>query len=160
MATGTTGTMGTSSWTPGYERTANGKLRAVDLPNDQRVYASWIHWASLIAWISVPVSSGIAFAVPPLVALAMWQIRKADGEFIDDHGREAVNFQISLVLLGLIVFIVGFPTCGAAWLLYLPLFVLSIVGVVMGGLAALRSEVFRYPASLRVIKDPTPPVAS
>ncbi|MEM9662401.1 MAG: DUF4870 domain-containing protein [Planctomycetota bacterium] len=155
-----TATMGTSGWAANYERTANGRLRAVDLPNDQRVYASWVHWASLIAWIIVPASSGIGLAAPPLVAFAMWQIRKADSEFIDDHGREAVNFQVSLVLLSLIVLVAGFPTCGAAWLLYFPLFVLSIVGVIMGGVAALRSEVFRYPASLRVIKDPTPPVAS
>ncbi len=153
-----TATMGTSSWTPAYERTEKSKLRAVDLPDDQRIYASWIHFGSLIAWASsVFFSSGIAFVVPPLVALAMWQIRKADSEFIDDHGREALNFQISLILIGLILIPLVFCGVGILGFMILPFF--GIIGGVLGGVAALRSEVFRYPACIRVIKDPTPPMA-
>ncbi|MEL7485535.1 MAG: DUF4870 domain-containing protein [Planctomycetota bacterium] len=159
MATASMGTNATSSgWAPSYERSANGRLKAVDLPHDQRVYASWIHWASLIAWASVPASGGVSFAIPALVALAMWQIRNRDSEFIDDHGREALNFQISLVVIGLVL--IPFVLCGIGVVGLIALSVLAVVGTILGGLAALRSEVFRYPACIRFIKDPTPPVAS
>ena len=147
-----TATMNTGGWTAAYERTAKGKLRAVNLPEDQRVYASWIHFGSLIAWASsVFFSSGIAFAVPPLVALAMWQIRKTDSAFIDDHGREALNFQISLVLIGLILIPLVFCGVGIVGFMILPFF--GIIGSVLGGVAALRSELFRYPACIRLIPD-------
>lgn len=159
MATASMGTNATSSgWTPSYERAANGRLKSVDLPDDQRVYASWCHWGPLIAAVSVIASSGITFIVPPLVALALWQIRNNDSEFIDDHGREAMNFQISLVLLGLILIPFVFCGVGVVGLMLLP--VLAIVGGIMGGLGASRGEVFRYPMCIRLIKDPTPPVAS
>ncbi|MEO1583471.1 MAG: DUF4870 domain-containing protein [Planctomycetota bacterium] len=140
-----------STWTAEYERTPTGKLRAVGLPDDQRVYASWIHWASLIAWVSVVASSGVAFVIPALVSLAMWQIRKADGAFIDDHGREALNFQISLVLIGLILIPLVLCGVGVIGFIVLPFF--GIIGTILAGTAALRSEIFRYPACIRVIPD-------
>jgi YD repeat-containing protein len=154
-----TATMNASGWTAAYERTASGRLRAVDLPDDQRQYASWCHWGPLIAAVSVIASSGITFIIPPLVALAMWQIKNSDSEFIDDHGREALNFQISLVLLGLILVPITIFTCGVGAVLYIGLPILAIVGGIMAGLAANRGEVYRYPMCIRLIKDPTPPTA-
>ena len=162
MATASMGTGSSSNgsgWTPAYERTSDGKLRAVDLPDDQRYYASWCHWGPLIAAISVMLTSGITFIIPPLVALAMWQIRNKDSEFIDDHGREALNFQISLVLLGLILIPITILTCGVAAIGYIGLPILAIIGGILGGVSANRGEVFRYPMCIRVIKDPTPPTA-
>ncbi len=156
-------TMGTSAnesgWTASYERAPSGRLRAVGLPDDQRYYASWCHWGPLIAAVSVIASSGITFVIPPLVALAMWQIRNKDSEFIDDHGREALNFQISLVLLALILVPITIFTCGVGAALYIGLPILAILGGILGGMAANRGEVFRYPICIRVIKDPTPPAA-
>ncbi|MEM9166763.1 MAG: DUF4870 domain-containing protein [Planctomycetota bacterium] len=135
---------------------AKGVARAVDLAEDQRAYASWIHWGSLIALGSVIFSTGIAFFVPLLVALAMWQIRRNDHPFIDDHGREALNFQISLILLGIILFVAALLlTFGTALpLVVFGMPVLGIVGCIMGGLAAGRSEYFRYPMCIRLIKGP------
>lgn len=160
MATATMGTdSNKSGWTPAYERAANGRLKAFGLPDDQRHYASWCHWGPLIAAVSVIASSGVTFVVPPLVALALWQIRNNDSEFIDDHGREALNFQISLLLLGLILIPLVILTCGVAAIGYVGLPILAIVGGIMGGVAAGRGEVFRYPMCIRLIKDPTPPTA-
>lgn len=136
----------------GYEvDPASGVARALNLPDDQRTYAAWIHWGSCIAMASVIFSSGVAFIVPPLVALAMWQIRKADHVFIDDHGREALNFQISLILLGLILIPITILTCGVGAVLYIGLPILGIVGCILAGLAAGRGEYFRYPMTIRVI---------
>ncbi|MGP1273117.1 MAG: DUF4870 domain-containing protein [Phycisphaerales bacterium] len=137
-----------------YAATPEGRLRAVGLADDVRQYASWCHFGPTIAAASVIFSSGVTFIVPPLVALALWQIRNKDSRFIDDHGREALNFQISLVLLALILIPVTLLTCGVGAILYIGLPVLAIVGGILGGIRAGRGEVFRYPVCIRVISEP------
>jgi len=83
-----------SSPTEGYSvDPATGVASATGLTDSHRTYASWCHWAPLIAQISVVASGGISFFVPSLVALAMWQIKNKDSQFIDDQGKEALNFQ-------------------------------------------------------------------
>jgi uncharacterized Tic20 family protein len=43
----------------------------------------------------IVVLTAIAFAIP----LVMWLVKKDKSSFIDDHGREALNFQITLLHL-------------------------------------------------------------
>ena len=130
---------------------ATGEVHAVGLSDGHRVYASWCHWAPMIAWISVAASSGVAFFVPPLVALAMWQIKKDESPFIDDQGKEALNFQISLILLGLILIPVTLMTCGLGAILYVGIPILAIVGGIMGGVRSGRGVYYRYPMCIRMI---------
>ena len=99
------------------------------------------------------------WASPLQIAIAMWQIKKKDSPFVDDHGREAVNFQLSLILysfaLPAIAAIIGVLTLGVGFLLMLPAialpFVLGLVGMIMGMIAANRGEYFRYPMTIRFI---------
>ncbi|HED54597.1 MAG TPA: DUF4870 domain-containing protein [Phycisphaerales bacterium] len=130
---------------------ATGEVQAVGLSDAHRVYAGWCHWGPLIAWISVAASSGIAFIVPPLVALTLWQIKKAESPFIDDQGREALNFQISLILLGLILIPVTLLTCGIGAILYIGIPILAIVGGIIGGVRASKGIYFRYPMCFRLV---------
>ena len=121
----------------------------------ERAYATWCHLAPLIAGISVLLSDGIAFMVPGLVATTMWLIKRNDSPFIDDHGREAVNFQISLAILFLATVVVGAMTCSVGWIIGFPIWlVLAFVGMLMGTLAAKDGRYFRYPACIRLIPDP------
>lgn len=132
---------------------ATGRVVASGVSDSNRAYASWCHFGPTIAAASVIFSSGITFIVPPLVALALWQIKNNDSAFIDDHGREALNFQISLVLLALILIPVTFLTCGVGAVLYIALPILAIVGGIIAGIRAGKGEMFRYPMCIRVIKD-------
>ena len=118
----------------------------------ERTWAMWCHLGPLIAGIGVLVSSGIAFFVPALVALVLWLLRKDESPFIDDHGREAVNFQISLAVLFLVMVVVGILTCGLGWIVAFPLWLaLAIVGMIRGVLAARDGRYFRYPACIRLL---------
>ena len=118
----------------------------------ERVWAMWCHLGPLIAGIGVLVSSGIAFFVPALVALVLWLLRKDESPFIDDHGREAVNFQISLAILFLVAIVVGILTCGLGWIVAFPLWLaLAIIGMIRGVLAARDGRYFRYPACIRLL---------
>ncbi len=128
-------------------------LHDPDATPPERTYAMWIHIAALIAWVLAVPSSGLSFWVPIVVAAIMWTVRKQDSPFIDDHGREALNFQISLVVMAILVVLLGFPTCGVAWFVGVPaLVILGIVGTIMGAVAASKGEYFRYPATFRFLK--------
>ena len=81
----------------------------------------------------------------------MWLVKKDTSPFIDDHGREAVNFQLSLGIWNLILFAAGFLTCGIAWILMLGVSILGVVGLIMAAMAANRGEYFRYPMTFRIV---------
>lgn len=82
-------------------------------------------------------------------ALVLWLIKREDGAFIDDQGKESLNFQISLLIYafacGLLAFI------GIGILLFLPLVVFGFVCIVMAAIKASEGSAFRYPACIRLI---------
>jgi uncharacterized protein len=123
----------------------------------ERTYAMWTHLAGLIGGIAASLSAGISIVIALLVVLILWLNKREQSPFIDDHGREAVNFQISLliyilVLLPLIVFL----TCGIGFIAAIPLalaiIVLAIVGTIMAASSASKGQYYRYPATIRLLK--------
>lgn len=120
----------------------------------ERSTARWIHLGTLIAAAIAILSTGVAFFVPLLVALIVWQATKSDGPFVDDHGREAVNFQISLVVLTLALVLLAIPTCGVGALLLIPLQVVNIVALILAAVQAGRGNYYRYPLCFRFLHAP------
>ncbi|MGI9014652.1 MAG: DUF4870 domain-containing protein [Phycisphaerales bacterium] len=115
------------------------RLRHEGLADQERTYALAMHLIPLIALAVFP---------PAMVAtLIMWLARKDTSPFIDDHGREFINFAISYVLLAifLAISIVGIPIL-LAW----P--IIGLVNVIRGIIAASNGEYFRYPMTFRFIK--------
>jgi uncharacterized Tic20 family protein len=105
----------------------------------ERTYATFQHLSLLAEH----------FLMPVIPALVMWLIKRERSPFIDDHGKETVNFQLSLVLyyfIGLITLkaCIGVPILIATY-------VLGLVGMVMGAVAASKGRYFRYPACIRII---------
>ena len=86
---------------------------------------------------------GIMGIVLPLV---LWLTQKEKSAFMDEHGREAVNFQITM----LIAHVLGMCTFG---LLNILLFPLNILFCVLAGMAANRGEDYQYPLCIRFIKE-------
>jgi uncharacterized Tic20 family protein len=86
-----------------------------------------------------------------LVPLIIWLIKKDQSRFVDDQGKEALNFQISLLIYLLITIPIGIVTCGFGFVLT---FAVAIYGMVMAIIAAVKSnsgECYRYPLTLRLI---------
>lgn len=109
-----------------------------------RTYATFTHVVPLIAHLGGP------FLVPLIAAIIMWQIKKDQSPFLDDHGRESTNFQLSMLIYAVIVLpIAAIITCGLGALLAIPLIILNIVGCVLAAKAAHRGEYYRYPMSIR-----------
>lgn len=105
-------------------------------------------WASLCHIIALVglIGNGVGFVLGPLV---VWLIKKDEDPFIDEQGKEAINFQITMVIAAIIS---GFLT-----LVVIGLFLLIAVGILMVVfpiIAAIKSsngEHFRYPFTIRFI---------
>lgn len=90
--------------------------------------------------------SGIIFSF--IVPLVVWLINKdkADKAFLVDQSKEALNFQITL-LIGMVLTII---LIGA--LINFALWVACIVFSIIAGLKANAGEAYRYPVALRLVK--------
>lgn len=83
-------------------------------------------------------------------ALVIWLIKKDESAFVDDQGKEALNFQIALVIAYSVSALLAFVCIGFVFIIGLA--VANIVFCIMGALAASRGELYRYPVNLRLIK--------
>ena len=115
---------------------------------DDRTWGMFCHLGALV----VSFFSGLGFIVP----LIIWLMKKDESDFIDDQGKESLNFQITLALFYLAMGLLCAITCGFGVIIALPLIVVAwIVAVVMGIIASIKSnegERYRYPFCLRLIK--------
>lgn len=105
-------------------------------------------------WGMLTHLSAFSFFIFPfgniLGPLIVWQIKKEEFPFVDDQGKEAVNFQISMTIYGiistlLIVMIIGIALLAAV---FITTFVLTIIA----GIKANEGIHYRYPLVIRVIK--------
>jgi uncharacterized protein len=113
----------------------------------------WTHIGGLLACVAAAVSAGIGAWGPSVLALVMWLNKREKSVFVDDHGREALNFGISLLIYSVLTFVAGFPTCTVAWFVGPPILaVLALVGYISGAKHAARGELYRYPMCLRLVQ--------
>lgn len=90
---------------------------------------------------------GILFSFIP--ALIVFLLKKDDSEFIRVQAREALNFQITLLLAQFLAYVlvfilVGFLLLGLIWLF-------NIVICIIAAISSSKGEHYRYPLTLRLI---------
>jgi uncharacterized Tic20 family protein len=120
-----------------------------EIGKDPRMWAMLCHLAGLAGFVIPVIISGI---IAPLV---VWQIKKDEHPFIDEHGKESVNFQISMSLYTVIGIIACLVTCIGAVLIPFVAVALCIIDLVFLLIAAVKAnngEHYRYPISIRFIK--------
>ncbi len=87
-----------------------------------------------------------------ILPLIFWQIKKDMDPFVDDQGKEAVNFQLTVTIAGLINTALTFIIPIVPIFIGMGIFIVYIVFTILGGLAAGKGETYRYPYTLRLIK--------
>ncbi|ROU07074.1 DUF4870 domain-containing protein [Lysobacter enzymogenes] len=113
-----------------------------DISQDEKTWGMLAHLSTLVGLI-IPLGTILG----PLV---VWLIKKDTMPFVADQGKEALNFNITV----LIAMIVG----GILTLVLIGLLVMAVVGIawlvltVMAALAANKGEAYRYPFTLRLVK--------
>ncbi len=109
---------------------------------EERNWAMACHLASLAGFI-IPFGNILG----PLI---IWLVKKEEFPLVDDQGKEAVNFQITVFLMGLVGALLLLVLIG-----FLVLPALAVYWLVFTVIAAMRSnegESYRYPFTLRLIK--------
>jgi uncharacterized protein len=98
---------------------------------------------STFAGLVVPFGSVIG-------PLAVWLTRRDRDPFIDDAGREALNFGISIAAYGLVMLVAALMLVG------IPFLVVGVVTwVVLASMAAVKAsegQSYRYPLTMRFVR--------
>jgi uncharacterized Tic20 family protein len=114
-----------------------------DAPSAQaRQMGMFTHLSSL-AGLIIPFGNILG----PLI---LWQVKKAEFPFVDDQGKEALNFNITMAIAGLVaaaltLILIGFlllPVIALGWLIF----------TVIAAMKANEGVAYRYPFTLRLIK--------
>jgi len=115
-------------------------------PNkDARMWAMFCHLGGFAGLLPIaPVFGSI------IVPLVIWQIKKDDFEFVDKHGREAVNFQISILIYSLVAGLLCFACVGVV--LLPAVYVFDLVFLLIAAIRANDGREYSYPLTIQFIK--------
>lgn len=85
--------------------------------------------------------------------LIIWLIKKDESPFVNDQGKEALNFQITVTIGYVVMLVLSFvPFVGCfTSILMLLIGVASIIFSILGGLEANKGKAYRYPFALRLV---------
>ncbi len=82
--------------------------------------------------------------------LIIWLLKKDEDSFIDQQGKEALNFQIAIVIASFVAGLLSFLCIG--FLLFPVIAILDLVFVIMACIKSSKGEAYKYPVSIRLIK--------
>jgi uncharacterized protein len=88
----------------------------------------------------------VFFPMGWLGSLIIWLIERDSSPFVDDQGKEAMNFVITVLIA---TFALGIITCGFG----VPVVILvAIILAILAAIAANKGQAYRYPFAIRLIK--------
>jgi len=82
--------------------------------------------------------------------LVLWLVKKDTMPFVDDQGKESLNFQISVAIYGVGAALLSI--IGIGIVLGVALAVFWLVMVIIATVAANKGERYRYPLTIRLLK--------
>jgi uncharacterized protein len=99
------------------------------------------------------VLPAVASILGPLI---IWLMKRDQYPFVDDQGKESLNFQITLWIVGVALGVITAATCCVGGIITFPLmgvvYIYSLVGPIIAGLKANEGYCYRYPFCFRFIK--------
>ena len=114
-----------------------------ELSQEDRQWAMFAHLAALSGYIGIPLGNIIG----PLI---VWMIKKDESSFVDDQGKESLNFQISMLIW---IAISAAALCIViGWVTTPILVVVGIVYVIIAAVKSNQGEDYRYPLTIRFLK--------
>jgi uncharacterized Tic20 family protein len=114
-----------------------------EISKDARMWAMFCHLAGLALFILPAIGN----VVGPLI---VWQIKKEEHPFIDANGKEAVNFQISMLIYGVVAGLLCFACVG--FFLLPAVIIVDLIFLLIAAVKANNGQSYRYPLTIRFIK--------
>ena len=120
---------------------------------EERQWAMFAHLSALLGGLVTGWVGGWGWFLGPLI---IWLVKKDTMPFVNDQAKEALNFNITITIIFVILAILGFATLGIGFLLIGPLMlIIGLAALVFIIIAAIKSNegvAYRYPFALRLIK--------
>ena len=114
----------------------------IQITKDERTWAMLCHFSAF---------TGLIFPFGNFLApLIIWLIKKEEMPFVEEHGKEVLNFQISMTIYLLISGILCIILIGIPILIGLVIFCFIIT--IIAAISANDGKSYRYPINLRLIK--------
>lgn len=108
----------------------------------EKMWAMFCHLGALLGYM-VPFANIIA----PLI---IWLIKREESLLIEDHGKESLNFQISICIYCIVSLFLTLIIIGLILLFGLVIF--NLVMVIIAAVKANSGERYRYPLTIRFIR--------
>ena len=120
----------------------------------QRQWAMFAHLSALLGGLLTAAWGGsLGCFIGPLV---IWLVKKDTMPFVDDQAKEALNFNITVAIIFLVLFLMTIFTLGIGIIITGPLFfIVGIAWLVLTIVAAIKANdgvAYRYPLTLRLVK--------
>lgn len=119
----------------------------MQLPDDPRQVPSdsrgWAAAAHLIPFL------GLSFIAP----LIIWLIKRDEDAYVELHAREALNFQISILIYFVVSGILIIVLIGILLLIVVGIF--AFIVMIIAGVKAATGSLYRYPLIIRFVSGPT-----
>jgi len=118
-----------------------------EVPRDARTWAMLCHLSG-VAGLS-PLLPVVGAVVGPLV---IWQLKRDEFEFVDEQGRRAVNFQISMLLYAFAGLFLCLPVSFLMPLVLYAVVVVDLIFLIIAAVKANHGEHYRCPLTIRFFK--------
>jgi uncharacterized Tic20 family protein len=109
---------------------------------DERTWGMLAHLTAFSGFL-IPLGSVIG----PLI---VWLVKRDRLPFVADQGKEALNFNISVLLAGIVCGVLVWIFIGI--LLGVALFIFWLAMTIIAGIKASEGVLYRYPFTLRLVK--------
>ena len=121
---------------------------------EERQWAMFAHLSALVGGI---LTSGWAGSIGCFIGpLVIWLVKRDSMPFVIDQAKEALNFNITVAIVFLALFLLSVVTLGIGLIVAVPLWIIIgiawLVLTIMAAIAANKGEAYRYPFALRLIK--------
>ena len=124
------------------EKLSDNTLNPSSLSKEEKNWAMFCHLSGL-AGILIPLGNIIA----PLI---IWVLKRDEMPFLNDQGKEALNFQISVTIYLFVSAILILVIVGIFLLIAIGLF--STIFTIIAAINAADGKKYRYPLTIRLIQ--------
>ncbi|MCU7490474.1 MAG: DUF4870 domain-containing protein [Bacteroidota bacterium] len=112
------------------------------LDKDTKLWGMLCHLSALLMFV-IPFGNIIG----PLV---VWMLKKDVSPFVNDQGKESLNFQISMTIYIFAAFVLMLVAIGIVLMVILG--ILELILIIVASVQANDGKAYRYPLTVRFIK--------
>lgn len=120
---------------------------------EERQWAMFAHLSALLGVLVTGWVGGWGWFLGPLI---IWLVKRDTMPFVGDQAKEALNFNITVAIAYVILWILSVVTIGLGLVITVPLmFIIGVAALVFIIIAAIKANdgvAYRYPFTLRLIR--------